>query len=224
MGNRLRSTESGATVLLFGPLALSFDQVAFDNLRNIVVENDEYRWILETIAGLPQCWKTITEALPGFQAGPGFKQLEDLRTAFEIGKLESSFPLPNILLNPLVVITHLTQYSKYLETTSLETDERIDLYASSKSNSETLGFCTGFLSSIAVSSSQNKEQFWKYGAAAIRLGMLIGMIVDAQDAAEQTGTSKSLSVVWNSAQGGEELTRILKSYPEVCEYIQRPKS
>jgi hypothetical protein len=180
-----------------------------------VLGREDHNWILETIAALPQCWKTITEAFPSFQAGPGLKQLEDLNTAFEIGKLDTPFPLPNILLSPLTIISHLIQYSKYLELMSIDIDKRIDLYASSKDDKETLGFCIGLLSAMAVASSRNEEQFRKYGAAAIRLGILIGIIVDEQQVSSKIGGSKSLSVAWNSLQGGEEMSKVLKSYPEV---------
>lgn len=216
MGDRLRHPLSDPLVLLFGPLALSFDDAAFTQIRKTVIETEHYRWILEIIAGLPQCWKTITAALPSLQAGPGLKQLEGLKYAFLTKQpLETSFPLPNTLLMPLVVICHLTQYVAFLERTKLELDDRIDLFAASKRNMETLGLCTGLLSALAVSSADSKENFSKYGAVAVRLSMLIGMVVDAQNAASGLEMSKSLSTAWNSVESGEEMLRILKNFPEV---------
>ena len=94
--------------------------------------------------------------------------------------------------------------------------ERHDLHGSNKQNTETLGFCTGLLGAIAVSSSATQAQFQHYGAVAIRLAMLIGALVDAQDKSEDLyGESKSFSAAWNSPECGAEMTRILERFPEV---------
>ncbi|KAI0010253.1 hypothetical protein F4779DRAFT_616829 [Xylariaceae sp. FL0662B] len=213
MGDRLRHPMAGPTVLLFGPLALSFDETAFTQIRKTVVENDDHHWILETIDGLPQHWKTITSSIPSLQNESGLSLLEDLKDALRTGRrLGTPFPLPNMLLIPLVIISHLTQYMTFVERSNTELDSRSDLFSTSTTNKETLGLCTGLLSAFAVSSTDSKEKFRKYGAVAVRLGMLIGMVVDAQD--EVSEPSKSLSTAWNSAENGEEMLRIVNSFPE----------
>lgn len=199
-------------VLLFGSLALSFDETAWTQLRNVVAEDDEYQWIVETIAQLPQDYKTIVDALPDIQAGSASAQLQNVKDAFQLGRpLDSPFPLPNMLLIPLVVIHHLTQYHAIHLRTSAEVDNSLDVFASLKSRMETLGFCTGLLSAFAVSSSSTRQEFVRYGAAAIRLGMLIGMAVDAQDGISELGPSKSLGVAWNSVEKGEQLRSIVSA-------------
>lgn len=216
MVDRIARPSSGNTVLLFGPQALSFDEDAFQKIRSIVLENDSHRWILDTIAELPECLKTISRECPKIQIGPAVKLLEDLHGWFETGEISyTPFVLPNVILNPLVIIAQLTQYSQYLELANPKSEEGTDLYASTKHNRETLGFCTGLLSALAVSSSANQEQFRKYGAVALRIGMLIGMVVDARDACADIGESRSLATVWNSIESGQEVGRILKSFPEV---------
>ena len=216
IGERLKHPLPGPSVLLFGSLALSFDEAAFAQILETVVETDNHSWILKTIAELPQCWKTITAAFPSLKDVPGLRKLEDMVGAFQTGRpLETPFPLPNTLLVPLVVILHLTQYVTFLTHTRIDLDDRIDHFAASKRDMETIGLCTGLLSAFAVSSASNNEQFLKYGAVAVRLGVLIGMIVDAQDAVSELKTSKSLSTAWNSNEGGEKMLRILKNFPEV---------
>ncbi|OTB07889.1 hypothetical protein M426DRAFT_19442 [Hypoxylon sp. CI-4A] len=207
MGERLQ----GPAVLLFGPLALSFGEVALAQLRKTIVENNEFSWVLDTVAEFPQIWKSLTTFVPSLKTSSALKQLEDLNDALRTGQpLETSFPLPNKLLIPLVIVSHLTQYATFVRENTEE--PHIDLFSVPKLDRETLGLCTGLLSAFAVSSSGNNEQFKKYGAVAVRLAMLIGTVIDAQD--EVTGSSKSLSAAWNSVESGEELQRIVKSFPE----------
>jgi hypothetical protein len=73
------------------------------------------------------------------------------------------------------------------------------------------------LSSLAVSSAGNKADFLKFAAVAVRLGLLIGMVVDARDAATDLGPSKSLTTAWNSAEKAEETKRILKGFTHVSQ-------
>ena len=113
--------------------------------------------------------------------------------------------MANILLSPLVVAVQLTQYAKYQE----GKDSR------EFSNIETLGFCTGLLSALAVSCSRNLEELEKYGAVAIRLAMLIGAVVDAQDAMSEHGPSGSIAASWTSPGAISDLAAVLKAFPDV---------
>ncbi|WQF85464.1 Putative Acyl transferase domain superfamily, phosphopantetheine binding ACP domain, thiolase [Colletotrichum destructivum] len=192
------------SLLLFGPLALSFDQGALDRLCEVVSGNGEYSWILDTLASLPEQWESITASIPSLkQADPRLKkQLQDMRDTFQASKSwpDNGYPLPNTLLVPLAVAYQMTQYAAFINHTTGWT--RL-----ASADTETLGLCTGLLSAFAVSSAGgNKELFAKYGAVAMRLGLLVGMVVDEQDSLEP---ARSISVAWNSAEGGEEARRIL---------------
>jgi len=213
------SHPGGNTVLLFGPQALSFDEDAFQALRTKLLATKDHQWILDTITGFTKCLNLIAKDFPKLM-GTTRKQLENLNNWFKTGDISANdVVLPNTLLTPLVIITQLVQYTRYLDVSHPEAANRgEDLYALSKSNTETLGFCTGLLSALAVSSSNSKEQFQKYGAVALRLGLLIGMVVDAQETSSEAGQSKSLAVVWQSDEAGEEVTQILKKFPEVRNY------
>jgi hypothetical protein len=60
---------------------------------------------------------------------------------------------------------------------------------------ETLGLCTGTLSAFAVDSSPSIEGIHQHGAVAVRLAILNGAIVDAEEAsAGPGGESVSFSV------------------------------
>lgn len=214
MSGRMSRPFSGPAVLLFGPLALSFDEAAFKQLRDTVTTIEDNAWIPKAIKELPDCWKTVTSSLPELKYEHQLRHLEDVKNAFETGcPLKTTYPLPNTILIPLVVIAHLTQYEAFLKRTTVESDDRIDLFASSKQGRETIGFCTGLLSAVAISSSGSTADFLHYGAVAIRLAMLIGMVVDAQDI--EVEESRSLSAVWNSPESGEQMMRIVESFPGV---------
>ncbi|KAJ6443315.1 polyketide synthase [Purpureocillium lavendulum] len=202
---------AGPAVLLFGPLALSFDATLLTKLRTTIVGNPQHAWVQNTLGQLPGLWNTITAALPELEAGSGPGKLSDLAESFATDRqLDTPYPLPNTLLIPLVVIAHLTQYSQFTEQTNSELDARVDPFEGNTSQ-ETLGFCTGLLSAFAVTSASSRQEFEKYGAVAIRLGMLIGMVVDAQDS---TSPTKSLAVAWSSEKDREALQAIIDGFPE----------
>lgn len=207
----------GITVLLFGPHFLSFNEESLSQLRSTLLEAPENRWILHIIAELPGYYGTLSKAFPRLQYALGEKLLEDLSDWLFRGTLtQASFPLPNILLTPLVVITQLVQYSRFLQLARPGSEDGHDAHAFSKPDAEIVGFCTGLLSALVVSSSTSQAQFQQYGANAVRLAMLIGALVDSHDTpADIHGESKSFSVAWSSPGSAAEITRILSLFPEV---------
>ncbi|KAL4971355.1 hypothetical protein BDW66DRAFT_155741 [Aspergillus desertorum] len=199
-------------ILLWGSLALSFNASWFEHLRKTVIENEDNIWLLDVLKTLPHACETALSALPTLQRATGsltLKQLDDLNGAFTTGRpLDAALPLPNTLLIPLVVVYQLAQYAEFLRQRSPE-DGRITLH-----NGETLGLCTGLLSAFAVSSAHNIDDLRRYGASAVRLGLLVGLVVDGQDEALGRGRSRSLSAAWSSTEGHGEMMRIIKDSPD----------
>ena len=175
------------------------------------------QWILDTVAGLPGHWIDVSENNPSIRVAHGTVVLQDLTDWLSTGKFsQASFPLPNILLTHLVVITHLVEYLGYLDSIQPGSDNREDHHEVFKNDVETLGFCTGLLSALVVSSSANQVDLEQQGARVIRLAILFGAVVDARDnGAGPHEISKSFSLAWNSNETETELTRIVKSFPEV---------
>ena len=207
----------GTKVLLFGSQALAFDEASADELRSTLLDTPGFMWVLDAIVDLPRHWDMLSKAVPSLQHVPGVKLLEDLKGWIEMGKFkEAYFPLTNILLTPLVVITHLTQYAILLEEVQPESSKDHDFPASFKDNAETLGLCTGLLTAAAVSCSADWAQLHHYGAVAVRLAMVVGALADAQDTLmDVNGASKSFSATWNSPEIGAEMAEILKRFPDV---------
>ena len=209
--------ERGTKVLLFGSQALTLNEASTNQLRSTLLGRPVSEWALNAIVHLPRYWDDLCEAVPNLQHIPGAQLLNDLKLWTETGKFkEASFPLPNILLTPLVVITHLTQYEILLEKEQRESPSSHDPFASAKEDTETLGLCTGLLSASAVSCAENLTQFHHYGAVAVHLAMAVGALTDAQDKlAGVDGASKSFSAAWSSAEIGVEVEKILKCFPDV---------
>ncbi|KAI3324539.1 putative polyketide synthase [Xylariaceae sp. AK1471] len=205
----VRAALAHPTVLVFGPLSLSCNSEQLSRVRKAVVGNAQNAWILDLVAQLPQLWTKISTAIPALQDDSGYRQVLDLAEAFRMGRpLETPYPLPNKVLMPLVVIFHLAQYTDFLGRAGVNVEETW------KSPSETVGFCTGLLSAFAVATSANNTDFEKYGSIAIRLGLLVGMVVDAKEGSSELNVSKSLRAGWNSTQTKGEMMNIIKEFPD----------
>lgn len=200
------------TILLFGPQFLTFTADSLVQLRSHCLEfSGAYDWLSQIIHDLPQHWITISTAFPQFNNLHALQQIEELANFMHTGNPKKvKFPLPNFLLCPLVVITHLTQYLRYRKSVGLEHEDAwsIGKYV------EYVGFCTGLLSAIIVSASKSRQELETIGATATRLAMLIGAVVDADD---QFSDSRSvcLSVAWQAHATVNDLNCMLETFPEV---------
>ncbi|KAL5333395.1 hypothetical protein BJX70DRAFT_406246 [Aspergillus crustosus] len=192
-------------VLLFGPQALSFEERDFQRFRDLLVHSTTYRWLYDALLELPTHWNSLVDTIPSLGVILGAQQLQNLTGWLQTGQLKE-FPtqLSNLLLSPLVVAVQIAQYSQYRD----QTDSWPNIHA------ESFGFCTGFLSALAVSAGRTVADFQKYGAVAVRLAMLVGAVVDAQDALSEHGPSHSIATSWTSSEAGDNLTRLIKQSPE----------
>lgn len=211
------SQEQHPTLLVFGPQALNFDIVAFQKLRTQLHEEAQHQWALEVVHELPSHWETVSKKISLFQYIDGKQQLEELSAALDNSELPlSSFPLSNILLSPLVVIAQLTQYRDFLHAAFPELKETDRFPACLASSIETLGLCTGTLGAFAVACSSTLAELYIYGKTAVRLAMLLGALVDAEESSPTSdGKASSFSVSWNSVKSDEVLTSILQKFDEV---------
>jgi hypothetical protein len=202
---------------LFGPQALAFDLKLFSKLRSHLHEAPANRWALDCISELPKFWETLTQNVPKLQHINGAQLLQDLDQALQTGEiLSSKFPLTNLLLSPLVVIAQLTQYSAFVRAGLPSLDDTDELPAYITDSTETIGLCTGILSALAVSCSSNLSDLSRYGPIAVRLAMLVGALVDAEQASpDSDGSSVSFSVSWNGAQSSTSISQVLGRFPEV---------
>lgn len=196
-------------LLLFGSQALSFDTGAFNELRSSIVYNPEHAWIIQAVKSLPACWASFAHSFPAYEPSDATRlALDHLVQSFETGLVPVETPeasVPNVVLSPLVVITHIVEYTRFLgAATSRPPRVR-----------GALGFCVGLLSAYAVSSSRHSSELRRNGANAIRLAMIIGGIVDAQGLLDPSGKARALATAWSSAEVGAKVDSILERFSDV---------
>lgn len=202
---------SNQAVLLFGSLALSFNAATFEQLRTTVTRTSSLMWLLDALLDLVDDSETALAIIPVLKQGHTRDHLLDVRDALATGRsLRMSGALPNTVLIPLVVASQLAQYATLQAGGDLKHEEFV-----SARNGEILGFCTGLLGAYAVASSYDQADFRKYGAVAVRLGMLIGLVVDLGDA---INPSKSVGVGWSSLKMHEAMIRTFEDMPKAEAY------
>lgn len=195
--------EGPQRVLVFGSQAPSLDAAVLESLHSTIASTDGSKWLFTTVAELPQIWDNFVSQFPECGSGTNSQMLSQLVSWTKTGKLSTDLTaLPSIILSPLVVVTHLAEY--------MSISSQIEPFFI-----EALGFCTGFLSAIAASLSQDQHQIESYGAIVIRLAMIIGGIVDLQEQTNEQGPSKCLAAAWNSSEARLALDSTLARFPEV---------
>ncbi|KAK9783861.1 putative polyketide synthase [Seiridium cardinale] len=217
-------------VLLFGPQALQFDRQYLEKLRKTIATDPDQRWMLQAIGELPRYWTALAKTLPDLaHTLRNERVVLDLR-AWLMSEGDVEFPFGeagNAVLTPLVVLHQLTQYWQYVQkkygesqASGTTVDSQAELVATQQHGSEThsLGLCTGMLSSFAVSSAKSRLEFEKYGSVAVRLAMLIGAVVDAEESSNQAlgqGKATSFATAWHNDKEEQDFRRILdSSFPD----------
>ena len=204
-----------------------------DKLVQGLVEGPNANWIKTTVAGLASYWDAFINKIPEVAGTiPVRDQIADLDSWLRHGRGsddgQQDETLPNVVVGPLLVAIQLDQYWGYLgllrsqQDLSHVDDLQADLVARQAeehgSKVEVLGFCVGLLGAIAVSSSSNRQDLEKYGAAAMRMAMFTGALLDAREVWDKgigKGKSVSYATAWRNAKQHEDLTRIISSlYPE----------
>ncbi|KAI1810887.1 putative polyketide synthase [Poronia punctata] len=183
------------TILVFGPKPSSLNWCYLSQTREKILQDPKCQWMLDVVENLSIYWDLLKDEVIPSDLPRGGEWLQSLNRWVRTGSIEDedARELPNITLAPLVVLGHLVEYVQYATqhgAAELDTEDiKLD-------DTETAGFCIGMLSAVAIASSSTWAQFRRNGAVAIRLAMLIGAIVDLDEAV--AGKSVSLSVRWKS--------------------------
>jgi hypothetical protein len=215
MTNAPPTPEPASTVLIFGPQALSFRQESFAKLRNHIQEPG-YQWLFDAVCGLSGFWSAISNGVPVLRPLDGQTRLEELAIGLQTGDLgKFKFPLPNILLSPLVVITHLTEYLAFIKAEMPDLADTQSFPPELLERTEVLGLCTGILTGIAVNCSSSLAQLQNHGTNAIRLAMLAGALVDAEQTSSDSEDSTSFSVSWSGTETLTSIDDLLSEFPQV---------
>lgn len=125
-GAGLDSGPFDATVFLFGSHTGVFTEHSMEKIVRPLMNGPHRSWILATTAGLPSYLVAIEKRIPAVaQSIAGHKQLGDLDAWLRHGAAlwKDDAPLPNIIVSPLLVLTQVAQYWRYLELQVAQTGE-----------------------------------------------------------------------------------------------------
>lgn len=221
------SAPFDTTVFLFGSHTGVFTKESMEKLVRPLMNSSHQSWILDTTAGLPSYLEAAEKRIPAIgQSTAGHKQLRDLDAWLRYGadSWEDDTPLPNMIASPLLVLTQVTQYWRYLEfqveeigdrAAAVDVQNHILTQSSSAAKVESLGYCGGLLAALAVASAHDRTEFERYSAVAVRLAMLLGAVADARerlDVSRGKGGALSLAMAWNGARQGNDVRQIIDSF------------
>ena len=206
-----RTPSTKQALLVFGPQALSLIDASVKRVSESIRDSSSHGWILAVIKQLHSDLRSLVEKIPIINDNDASQQLEELSECLMSGQTpqkSDSSRSSNTFMTPFVVISHLVEYFELLRRNTCDDvdDRHAAIYPAF---SETIGFCTGILSALAVSSSKTEYELQKYGAVAIRHAVLIGAIVDAQEVNNHYGFSKSYAAAWRSAKDYEAMVDLL---------------
>ncbi|KAF5848114.1 hypothetical protein GGP41_005505 [Bipolaris sorokiniana] len=205
-------STSNPVVALFGPLSPSLSQSNLTTLRGTILSSPRYAWVDQVLASLPSDYQSLVTKCPELHSKASEAQIVDLAAWLKTGHLAlGGEQLPNSILAPLVVIAQLVQYGAFLDSQNAIQEQPIV--------EETVGFCIGLLSALAVSLSPQctTTEFAQNAGVAVRLAMLAGCIVDQQQLQDLRGPSNTFSVAWkrvDSRDNHKELDDILAKFPD----------
>ncbi|KAJ5787111.1 hypothetical protein N7457_002101 [Penicillium paradoxum] len=206
------------TLLLFGPGAMSLDELYFRRILAFVKDDNGSNWAINAIEDIESGWDLLSESIPKLQHTSGSvhaRRLADWLRTGVISPQSTVSELPNAILGPLVIIAQLVEYLQHAKSSSqssLESGQGFHLLP--RAQTETVGCCLGVFSALVVSSSSSWAQFCHNAAAVLRTVFVLGALSDAQDMPSLTGPSISLIAFWRGGQSLADLKKALSKFPD----------
>ncbi|KXT16740.1 hypothetical protein AC579_5235 [Pseudocercospora musae] len=208
---------AASKLFVFGSQSLDFDTTSFARLRAKLHAEVSCSWLLDVLKALPAALAAFVAFASKPHLADMHRQLDVLlETLLHAGDVPYHlFPLPNALLSPLVVVSHLADYVALVKTVEPTWGTRShNIPTCFTADAEWLGLCVGELSALAVACSASFADLAHHGAVSVRLAMLSGALVDAEDASRDPATkSASFSVTW-TGDDGEELNLVLRGFAD----------
>ncbi|KAJ5140775.1 hypothetical protein N7448_004183 [Penicillium atrosanguineum] len=229
--SKILESNKETTILLFGSQIEKLTKDSLDEIKTTLADRSSREWILTTLAGLPGYWDALSKSVPDITESIGTRGnvlLADLEVWLRNGADQSADlmreleDLPSMVLSPLVILTQLTQYRQYLELqrrankSPAGTDVHAQRVAEKKTS--TLGFCMGLDAAFAIASAKTAKEVDEYGSVAVRVAMIGGALIDAQDEwskKQGLGPSKSFAAAWRTDAQKQDMERVVDGlFPE----------
>ena len=155
---------------------------------------------------------------PGLSRVPGAEYLGDIHRWIVDGGL---FPhhigkTPNVYALPVTVILQVTQYFRYLSWLGVDDAHRRVIEGVQYGGIQ--GFCGGFLSAIAVASSEKEADIGAVAAISLRLAASIGAYADQDGVfAEPPNKTACAAIRWRAddVSKKDEVIDLIRTYPDV---------
>ena len=216
--NHCDGASDKVTVVLFGPETTRWTKEILSDLQSALLNNTRLKFLKETLTELPSLWPTLDKhfASANLRGCEGFQQLSDFATGKNLPDLKS---LRNIHLAPLTIVDQIAQFVSFAEKlgAGCKADQPLELPIFEAAQ----GFCMGFLSAAAVSSSNCWADLERHVSNALRLAAGIGAVVDNYDSITNPATSVSLR--WKTDSDRTYLETCLDLFPDVsspCVYTK----
>ena len=199
-------------LVLVGPKLVRISQQDVAEIRLLISRNGDLSFLRTAVANLETLWPTIVETLPQLADTRGDKALRSLRRFFqgEQNDLLSGERYNNIVLDVVTVLSQIVDFWR-LATTKIDNSIFGPPFNPLRSLSDIQGFCLGFLTAAAVASAKDKAAFEHNAAAALRIAVCIGALVeaDAVQLERLEDHATFLSVAYRSQVEYDQLSKML---------------
>lgn len=215
------ATEGIPSLLVFGPQAEFPPESSLQAARQELTSSPHLGALREAVCGLSGYWQELVKFDQSLESVPGAEYLDHLRRWVKNG---DPFPphhqdhVPNHYALAVTVILQIIQYIRYVE--HLGNDSHA-LVLESLRVGGIQGFCVGFLSALAVASSESEAALGPSAATALRLAVIIGAYVDRDGAYSPAATKyTAVAVRWRegNADDKSEVHQIIQSTPNVSQH------
>ncbi|KAL8724680.1 MAG: hypothetical protein Q9166_007814 [cf. Caloplaca sp. 2 TL-2023] len=193
-----------SSLLLFGPVSPRPSPAYLEQIRRSIKEKAGLKFLTGLVAELPSLWSTIVQACPQLRSISGAEQLDQLNQILTSGTLPKADALSNLVAAPLTVISQISEVLSQ----NLKTED-----ATFPRSENVQGFCLGFLTAAAFTSSRDTTEFRQFASVAVRLAVCIRAVVDLDEASSEDRSS-SIAIRWKIDSGKDSLRNILEDYPQ----------
>lgn len=208
------------SLLVFGPQTEFPPESSFQAARQELISSPHLAALREAVYQLPQYWRDLVAFDQSLQRVPGAEYLDHLSQWVKNG---GPFPhhnedAPNHYALAVTVLLQLTQYT--LSLGPLESDSHSKVLESVRTGG-IQGFCVGFLSALAVATSESEANLGPHAATALRLAVCIGAYVDRDGIYAPAETIyATVAVRWRDGNANDksELVEIVQSMPHVSQH------
>ncbi|KAI1817387.1 beta-ketoacyl synthase domain-containing protein [Poronia punctata] len=208
-------TSQLPSLLVFGPHTRTPTGERLEELRRHLNDTTRLSALRDAVADLPRFWNALVDFdsdLSGVPASHIHQLSQWLKDGGSIG--HDGISTPNHYSLAATLLLQISQYSRYLDSLGEGAHPRI--LKSVRAGGGIQGFCSGFLSTVAVAGAETEADLGRTAAVALRLAVCIGAYVDLDGIYSQRPERYScVAIRWKdgSARGKSEVVDLIQSFP-----------